>query len=233
MSLIITKIDRQPNHRTAIRGDGRRLEQSTRMSSGTFETPYGEMEWDKYFTSNHTMKRREDFVVIRSHEVPDLNETFARISRAANLGKRVVRHCNAVLGARLNTELVAANQDSSCGVNSSTDMQFDIELPITVGDLAELSELDVNEDGEGLHWLRISSRYFDLYADNPSITERPTIGVFIPTEAPDSASAEPKHIRWEYADALLTPTAIDLPGPLGDMSIRAALLGLKPGTISI
>lgn len=231
MSLTIAKAETQPNRSTVIRDDGRHLEQSIRMSSGTFETPYDVMEWDKYFTTNHTLKRREDFVVIRTGEVPALDETFARINRAALLGERAIRQCNAVLGARLKPEAAICETDGGC-VQSSMDMRFGVELPLEVIDLAEVDELDVKEDGEGLFWLRISNRHLDLYADNPAMTDRPTLGVFIPTETPGMASA-PEHIRWQYADALLTPTTAELPGALGDMSVRAALLALKPGITTV
>lgn len=233
MSLTIAKAETQPHRSTAIRGDGQHFVQSIRMSSGTFETPYGDMEWDKYFITNSTLKRREDFVVIRTGEVPALDETFARINRAALLGKRAIRQCNAVLGARLNPEAATCETDGGC-VSSSTDMRFGVELPLAVDDLAEVDELDVKEDGEGLFWLRVSNRHFDLYADNPAMSDRqPTLGVFIPTETPGVANTDPEHIRWQYADALLTPTTAELPGALGDISVRAALLGLKPGVTTL
>lgn len=233
MSLTIAKAETQPNRSTAIRSDGRHLEQSTRMSSGTFETPYGDMEWDKYFITNSTRKRREDFVVIRTREVPVLAETFARINRATTLGKRAVRQASVVLGARLKPEAAVCETDGGC-VSSSMDMRFGVEFPLAVPELAEVPELDVKEDGEGLTWLRISNRHFDLYADNPAMADRePTLGVFIPTETPGVANADPEHIRWQYADALLTPTTAELPGALGDMSVRAALLDLKPGVTTV
>lgn len=233
MSLTITKIETQPNRSTAIRNDGRRLEEATRMSSGTFETAYGEMEWDKYFVTNSTLKKRKDFIVIRTREVPELAETFARINRAALLGERAIRQCNAVLGARLKPESAVCEAESGC-VSSSMDMQFGVELPLAVSDLAEVEELDVAEDGEGLSWLRVSNRHFDLYADNPAMGDHNhTLGVFIPTETPGIASADPEHIRWQYADALLTPTTAELPGALGDLSVRAALLDLKPGVTTV
>lgn len=233
MSLTITKAETQPNRSTAIRSDGRRLEEATRMSSGTFETAYGEMEWDKYFVTNSTLKRREDFVVIRTQEVPALAETFARINRAALLGERAIRQCEAVLGAQLKSEAAICETDGGC-VSSSMDIRFGVELPLAVSDLAEVEELDVREDGEGLSWLRISNRHFDLYADNPAMGDRNhTLGVFIPTETPGVASADPEHMRWQYADALLTPTTAGLPGALGDMSVRAALLDLKPGVTAV
>jgi hypothetical protein len=229
MNLTITKAETQPNRSTAIRSDGRRLEESTRMSSGTFETPHGVMEWDKYFITNHTLKTRADFVVIRSREVPPFDETFARLNRAATLGKRAVKQANVVLGARLNPEVAVPEDSEACGVRTSTDMEFGVEFPVGVPALTEVRELDIKEDGEGLFWLRLSNRRFDLYADNPATSEHPTLGVFIPTETPGVTSADPEHIRWQYADALLTPITAELPGALGDISIRAALLGLKPG----
>lgn len=233
MSLTITTAETQPSRTTYARNrDGRRTAQSTRMSSGTFETPYGVMEWDKYFTTNHTLKKREDFVVIRADEVPVLDETFARINRAALLGKRAIRQCSAVLGARLSPEAAVCEIDGGC-VSGSTDIQFGVELPIAVSDLAEPSELDVKADGEGLFWLRVSNRHFDIYADNPAMTDQQlSYGVFIPTESPGVTGADPEHIRWQRADALLTPTTAELPGALGDISVRAALLALKPGVIT-
>ena len=233
MSLTIAKVETQPNRSTAIRSDGRQIEQSTRMSSGTFETAYGEMEWDKYFITNSTLKRREDFVIIRTREVPDLAETFARINRATTLGKRAVRQASVVLGARLKPEAIVCETVSGC-VSSSMDMQFGAEFPLSVPELAKVPELDVKEDGEGLSWLRISNRHFDLYADNPAMVVRdPTLGVFIATVTPGVAGADSEHIRWKYADALLTPTTAELPGALGDMSVRAALLDLKPGVMNV
>ncbi len=235
MNLTIARAETQPNSSTAIRSrDGRHLKQSTRMSSGTFETPYGVMKWDKYFKTNHTLKKREDCVVIRTDEVPALDETFERINRAALLGERAIRQCTAFLGARLSQETTTLEADDNC-TRSSKDWEFGVELPLAVSDLAEVSELDVKEDGEGLFWLRIFNRHFDLYADNPSMTddEQPTFGVFVRTETPGLASADPEHIRWQYADALLTPITAELPGALGDVSLRAALVGLKPGSTVI
>lgn len=233
MSLTITRAETQPNRSTTVRSDGRRLEEATRSSSGTFETAYGDMEWDKYFVTNTTLKRRQDFVVIRTREVPELGETFARINRAALLGDRAIRQCNAVFGARLKSEAAVCETDGGC-VSSSMDMQFGVELPLAVSDLAEVEELDVREDGEGLSWLRISNRHFDLYVDSPAKGDRShKLGVFIATETPGVASASPEHIRWQYADALLTPTTAELPGALGDMSLRAALLDLKPGVTAV
>lgn len=232
MSLTITKAETQPNRSTAIRSDGRRLEEVTRMSSGTFETAYGEMEWDKYFVTNRTLKRRKDFVVIRTHEVPGLAETFARVNRAALLGERAIRWCEAVLGAKLKSEAATCETDGGC-VSSSMDLRFGVELPLAVSDLAEVEELDVRKDGQGLSWLRIFNRQFDLYAYNPAMGGDHTLGVFIPTETPGVASADPEHMRWQYADVLLTPTTAGLPGALGDMSVRAALLDLKPGVTTV
>jgi hypothetical protein len=235
MSLTIARAETEPNRSTSIRNrDGRQLAQSTRMTAGTFETPYGVMEFDKYFITDHTLKKREDFVVIRTHEVPLIDETFARINRAAALGKRAVRLSNVVFGAKLNKE-AAATTDSLTGASSSMDLEFRVELPVTLNDIAEIAELDVQENGAGLSWLRLSNRQFDFYADNPALKglQGAVLGVFIPTETPNTANVDPEHIRWEYADALLTPSTTELPGALGDVSLRASLLKLKPGMTAI
>lgn len=203
------------------------------MTSGTLETPYGVMEFDKYFVTERTYKKRKDFVVIRTNEVPPLDETFARINRAATLGKRTLRQCDAFLGAKLSQEADVCETGGGC-MGSSSNMRFGVELPLAVPDLAEVEELDVKEDGEGLFWLRISARNLDLYADNPAMRNgHSTLGIFIATESPDAANADPNHVRWQYADALLTPTAADLPGALGDVPLRAALTSLRPGTTSV
>lgn len=236
MNLTIIEAETTPNRTTVLKGDGRNLEESTRITTGTLETPYGVMEFDKYFTTKHTLKKRADFVVIRTDNVPALGETFARINRAASLGSRAIRQSNAFLGARLSpkTKTAACEADGGCGcIQNSSDMQFGVVLPVAVSELAGVSELDVKEDGEGLSWLRIFNRYFDLYADNPAMQDNSTYGLFIHTESPNMSHINLEHARWWYADALLTPSMAELPGALGDMSVRAALVGLKPGETNI
>ncbi len=230
--LFITDVETQPVRVSCFNEDGQRLDESTRLTSGTFNTPHGAMEFDKYSTTQHTLKKRVDLLVIRTGEAPPLEETIARINRAAMLGSRAVRRCSVVFGARLNQGAGVCEIDGDRAKNS-TDRRFVMNLPLRVSDLAEITELDVQEGGEGLFWLRLSGgSNLEIYADNPETQQgNSRLAAFLGTESPNAATANPSHIRWQYADALLTPTAAELPGALGDMSLRAALLALRPGVI--
>lgn len=233
MNLNIVRVGMQPHRNTVTHGNGRSYEQSIRMTSGIFETPDEVMEFDKYFVTNYDQKRRDDFVIIRSSNAPPLTETFERINRATSLGKRMIRQCLAVMGARINQDVVSCAADGGCAPDSM-DMTFNLDLPLGISDLAEIPELDVKEDGEGLSWLRISTRHFDFDVDNPAMTDRfaPGLGVFISTDSPDATNVDLDHVRWQRADALLTPIDKELPGVLGDISLRSALVALRPGEIS-
>lgn len=232
MNLSITRSGTGP----AIRaGNERQLEELTRRTAGTLGSPYGLLEWDKYFVTHRTHKKREDFVIIRTGEVPPLDETFARLNRAAALGKRVTRHASAILGARLNPGNIVPEEAHEGDAPSSTDMKFGIEFPMTVSDLAAIDELDIRENGDGLFWLRLASANgrFEVFADNPATQEHPSLAVIVPTETPGAINADPEHIKWQCADALLTPLEAELPGALGDLSLRSALLDLRPGVTTI
>lgn len=175
------------------------------------------MHFEKHFIESSD-KDPSERVLIRTHEPPFIGETFQRVNRAGLLGGAALQRAEVILSARTREH---ENPELDCEWD---EVEYEVELPLHMREFAELPELNVEEDGTGLFWMRLTHPDFDIYTDNPQSKSWSTYGVFISV---DNENANPDHIRWQCADALMTPSNELLPGALGDMSLRLALIEMK------
>lgn len=217
----VNNVSLKPNEVEVHRRDGKRYRQFTRTIDGTIRVDDGVLEFEKLLVSIPERKKRNDFVIVRASPAPELEETLRRMNRAMNLGERAIRNTPAVLGAKTKSTTEICDTDTGQCVTGSTDLEFMLSPPLEVSDFTDVEELEIGDDGSGLFWMRASNRYFDFYADVPSPTNRRSlVGVFVALESPRSRPHLTTDRRWDYADALMTPSEISVPGTLGSIQLR-------------
>lgn len=219
--LTIDKFDGVPARRRSIRENGDAEERLSSYSKGCIDIDGRLLEFDKYFVTNRTQKKRTDFVIFRERPAPDLTEQFARMNRAFFIGERAVRLSSVVLGAALNEK----NDDTH-----SADHVYSVESPFELADLSSDPEFAISEEGDGFHWMRLDNHAFTVWLENPSY-KFADFGVTMGVQSPNVASPNLHHQSWDYVDALLSPSSEELPGFLGNIALRDAIWQLKPGDI--
>lgn len=211
------------------RNDGTSVLVRSRLVSGKIAVSDTEIVFDKYFNYYPEEDYQSDYIILKPGQTPDLQESFDRFNRAATMSRIGSKGIKADITIKPSANYLDSISDEMPSDLRMVDFEVDVVPPLTVNDMAELDEFDVGENGEGFFWARISNDQFEVHIDNPNELDiSPSFAVFVITKSPEFSDINPAGLRWDYVDALLTPSSNELPGLLASNGLRSALIDLQP-----